>query len=77
MDIFLVCDYIDLGYDVVSAYFNESEAEKEVAQLNKENRDTKIKQLVEIGYTEQQAYEYAVKSSDRFALISVEVKDKQ
>lgn len=59
--IYMVCEYVDLGYNVECAYTSEKKAEQACADLNKRYIESHINALVKnCGYTVEQARDCAI-----------------
>lgn len=55
MEVFLLCEDIDLGYHVHGAFTSEDDASAVVESRNKAYVEMKVKQYLDLGYTEDQA----------------------
>lgn len=55
MEVFLLCENIDLGYHVHGAFASEDDASAVVESRNKAYVEMKVKQYLDLGYTENQS----------------------
>lgn len=55
MEVFLLCENIDLGYHVQGAFVSKDEANAVADARNKEHVKVKVAQYIALGYTEDQA----------------------
>lgn len=74
MIVWLVSKVIDLGTEPVQAYFTEERARAECRRMSDEVLAERARELMEIDFSEQEAYE-AAKRYDYFEVTSVEVTE--
>lgn len=55
MEVFLICENVDLGYHVQGAFVSKDEADAVADAKNKEHVKVKVAQYIALGYTEEQA----------------------
>jgi hypothetical protein len=67
MIVFLICEDVDLGYLVHSAYTSYSKAMQECAKLNADFANDKIKNLIKgCNYSFEEAKKYVEQSPEQF-----------
>lgn len=74
MEVYLVCETVDLGYHAVSGYLDIEKAIAECARLNEEYRTDYISSLTKgCSYTYEDAVAYANNFRNYYEVDSVEV----
>lgn len=73
MQIYLICEVVDLGYHVVSAYTSKERAEVELQKAINQARTQRIEGLKKINYT-QEAAEKFCDSIEFFVMDTVEAE---
>ena len=71
--IYLVCKNVDLGYHVVKAFKEESDAINHAKYLDDRYRKDKIESLIKCGYTKESADRYTVWVSGGFYVDETEL----
>lgn len=73
MKAYLVCEIVDLGYQVVSGYTSKEKATNELNRLIDIAKKQKIEELINCGYTEEKATYYA-SNDEYYELEEVEIE---
>jgi hypothetical protein len=75
MKIYLVCENVDLGYNVVKAFKEQCRAFNHAKHLNHLYCKDKITALLKCGYTKEQADLYVKNMNDEFFVDEIDLTE--